>query len=210
MADDPFDYTRLVQRALLGVVRDALRLAASEGLHGEHHFYLTFRTDAPGVKMPPRLRAEYQQEMTIVLQHVFWNLAADDEKFAVTLRFGGAPEHIEVPFAALTAFVDPAAHFGLRFEQTFSEVAGPGALTPSPASTPPSSAPRAKASASPRAARPALAPRPARPTLAAAPTKRAPRKRAPVLVPPPAGSATKVVDLAAFRRQTGDKDDDKD
>ncbi len=201
MADDPFDYTRLVQRALLGVVRDALRLAASEGLQGEHHFYITFRTDAPGVELPPRLRAEYPQQMTIVLQHLFWELAADEEKFSVTLRFGGAPEHIEVPFAALVSFLDPSAHFGLRFEADATEVARP---------------PRARAATktSPVGARPALAPAlKAKRATTSASTKRAPRKRAPARVAPaaapPPTSGPKVVDLAAFRRQSGDKDDDK-
>jgi uncharacterized protein len=114
--DDPLDYARLVREALRDVPRQALRLAASEGLPGEHHFYLTFRTSHPGVALSPGLHVRHPDEMTIVLQHQFRDLAVGEEAFSVTLRFGGAPERVHVPFAALVAFADPAASFGLRFE----------------------------------------------------------------------------------------------
>lgn len=110
------DYPRLMWEALLEVPRRALLRAAREGLPGEHHFYVSFRTDHPGVSVAPGLKARHPREMTIVLQHQYWDLAVGDEAFSVTLRFGGAAERLHVPFAALTAFVDPAAEFGLRFD----------------------------------------------------------------------------------------------
>jgi uncharacterized protein len=113
---DGIDYARLVREALRDVARQALRLAASEGLPGEHHFYLTFRTSHPGVAISPGLHARHPDQMTIVLEHQFWDLAVGEEAFSVTLRFGGTPERLHVPFAALVAFADPAAQFGLRFE----------------------------------------------------------------------------------------------
>ena len=117
MCEGPVDYARLVREALLEVPRRALRLAAREGLPGEHHFYLSFRTGHPGVSVSPSLRARHPEEMTVVLQHQYWDLAVGDDAFSVTLRFGGVPERLHVPFAALTAFADPAAEFGLRFDR---------------------------------------------------------------------------------------------
>jgi hypothetical protein len=117
MADVPLDYVRWYREALLEVPRRALRRAAREGLPGQHHFYLSFRTGHPGVSVSPSLRARHPEEMTVVLQHQYWDLAVGDDAFSVTLRFGGAPERLHVPFAALTAFADPAAEFGLRFDR---------------------------------------------------------------------------------------------
>ena len=117
MADDPLDYARLVREALLEVPRRALLLAAREGLPEEHHFYVSFRTTDPGVSVSPSLKARHPEEMTVVLQHQYWDLAVGDDAFSVTLRFGGAPERLHVPFTALTAFADPEAEFGLRFDQ---------------------------------------------------------------------------------------------
>jgi hypothetical protein len=116
MAEDPLEYARLVREALLDVPRRALRLAAREGLPGEHHFYVSFRTGHPGVSISPSLRARHPEEMTVVLQHQYWDLAVGEDAFSVTLRFGGVPERLHVPFASLTAFADPAAEFGLRFD----------------------------------------------------------------------------------------------
>jgi hypothetical protein len=110
------DYRALLQDALVGVVRSVLRQAATEGLPGEHHFYLSFRTDAPGVDVAPRLAKQHPQEMTIVLQRQYWNLQVDDDAVSVTLKFGGAPERLVIPFAALTSFVDPSVPFGLRLQ----------------------------------------------------------------------------------------------
>jgi hypothetical protein len=132
---DEIGYGRLVQEALRGVARGALQHAAREGLPGEHHFYVTFRTTADGVVLPARLAAQFPDEMTIILQHQFWNLEVEQRAFSVTLRFGGQPERLTVPFEALTAFVDPSVEFGLRFvsgDEPAGEAA-PAADTAAPA-----------------------------------------------------------------------------
>jgi hypothetical protein len=116
MAEDPLDYAQLVREALLDVPRRALRLIAREGLPGEHRFYLSFRTTHPGVSISPALRSRHPEEMTVVLQYEYWDLAVGDDAFSVTLRFGGVPERLHVPFGALTVFHDPGGEFGLRFD----------------------------------------------------------------------------------------------
>jgi len=108
------DYPNLVLSALRHAIAGVMREAAEEGLPGDHHFYITFRTDAPGVEIPASLRREHPEELTIVLQNQFWDLAADDDGFSVTLRFGGAPVHLGVPFDAMTAFADPSVEFGVQ------------------------------------------------------------------------------------------------
>lgn len=113
---EKIDYQVYIDRAMRSMVGRLLAKVAEEGLPGEHHFVLSFRTDADQVELSPSLRAQYPEEITIVLQHQFWELEVDDEMFAVTLKFGGHPERLCVPFSALTAFVDPAAQFGMRFE----------------------------------------------------------------------------------------------
>jgi hypothetical protein len=110
-------YDQMIEEALRGVVRRALRQVAESGLPGSHHFYVTFKTGAPGVELTPRLREKYPDEMTIVLQYQFWGLEVAAERFAVTLSFNDVPERLVVPFAAVTAFADPAAKFGLQFQQ---------------------------------------------------------------------------------------------
>jgi len=113
--DDPLDYQAMVQRALRGVLREALEVAAAEGLSGEHHFYLSFRTRDPGVVVPPFLRDRFPEEVTIVLQNQFWDLYVDDEGFSVTLAFEASRQRVGVPWEAVTAFIDPGAEFALRF-----------------------------------------------------------------------------------------------
>ena len=117
-AESLLPYAQWTEEALRAVVADALEYAARHGLPGEHHFYLTFRTDAPGVTVPAHLKARYPQEMTIVLQHRFWDLKVDRQAglFSVGLSFGGVPALLSVPFAAMTAFADPQVKFGLRFQ----------------------------------------------------------------------------------------------
>ena len=115
-ADDDLQYDVMVESALRGVVRQALRQVAERGLPGEHHFYITFRTDHPGVRIAPRLKERYPQEMTIVLQHQFWDLAVGEEAFSVALSFDNRAEALEIPFAAVVAFADPSVRFGLQFE----------------------------------------------------------------------------------------------
>jgi len=116
MADDLIRYDLLVQDALRGVVRKVLTDAARDGLAGEHHFYVSFRTEAPGVRMSQRLREKYPQDMTIVLQHQFWDLGVTEHGFEVGLSFSGVPERLLVPFDALTGFFDPSVQFGLKFD----------------------------------------------------------------------------------------------
>ena len=113
---DGFPYEIMVEKALRGVVRDALRVVVDEGLPGEHHFYITFRTDHPNVSIPKNLMERYPNEMTIVLQHQFWNLEAKDEEFQVTLSFANVPHRLVVPYEAVVAFADPSVRFGLQFE----------------------------------------------------------------------------------------------
>jgi hypothetical protein len=116
MATDHFRYDLLVQDALRGMVRKVLGEASREGLPGDHHFLVTFRTEAPGVRLSKRMREKYPEEMTIVLQHQFWDLTVGESSFEVGLSFGNVPERLLVPFDAITSFVDPSVQFGLKFE----------------------------------------------------------------------------------------------
>ena len=116
MGQDDLRYDRMVEEALRGVVRQALRIAESGGLPGDHHYYLTFRSADPGVEMSPALRAQYPREMTIVLQHQFWGLEVGELAFSVTLSFGGRHERLVVPYNAVVSFADPSVKFGLQFE----------------------------------------------------------------------------------------------
>ena len=116
MSSDLFRYDLLTQEALRGVIRSVLDEAASAGMPGEHHFYISFNPNYPGVRLSPRLRQQYPSEMTIVLQHQFWDLIVTDPGFEVGLSFGGVPEKLAVPFAAITSFFDPSVQFGLKFE----------------------------------------------------------------------------------------------
>ncbi|WP_159710496.1 SspB family protein [Geminicoccus flavidas] len=115
MSKDSIQYGQLVEQALRGVVRDVLSRVAREGLPQPHHFYITFRTDHPGVGLAASLRERYPTEMTIVLQHQYWDLQVDDEAIAVTLSFNNQPQRIVIPFAALKVFADPGVEFGLQF-----------------------------------------------------------------------------------------------
>jgi hypothetical protein len=114
---DQIRYDLLTQQALRGVVRGVLVDAAKKGLPGEHHFYVTFDTKAPGVRISERLLGQYPEEMTIILQHQFWDLEVSDTGFEVGLSFGGIPEKLTVPFEAINGFFDPSVQFGLQFEE---------------------------------------------------------------------------------------------
>jgi uncharacterized protein len=116
MSTDLIRYDLLVQEALRGVVRRVLIDTARDGIQGEHHYYVTFITHAPGVRISSRMKEKYPHEMTIVLQHQFWDLAITEHSFEVGLAFGGIPEHLLVPFDAVNAFYDPSVQFGLKFE----------------------------------------------------------------------------------------------
>lgn len=110
------DYEALQQDALRGIVRAALHLIAKSGLPGEHHFYISFLTQAPGVVLSKRLKEKYPHEMTIVLQHRFWDLIVSEDRFEVKLTFDGVPERLVIPYASIKVFIDPSVHFGLQFE----------------------------------------------------------------------------------------------
>lgn len=113
---DYIRYDLLAQEALRGVVRRVLSDVARDGLPGDHHFFIAFDTRAPGVRLSQRMREKYPEEMTIVLQHQFWDLEVGDHAFEVGLSFGGIPERLLVPFSALKGFFDPSVKFGLQFE----------------------------------------------------------------------------------------------
>jgi len=115
--NDRFHYDALVDDALRSVVRRVLTQVAEKGLPGSHHFYISFRSTDPGVELPDYLLAKYPEEMTIVLQHQYWDLVVGEESFEVTVSFNKQQEHIKVPFAALSAFVDPSVRFGLQFDR---------------------------------------------------------------------------------------------
>jgi hypothetical protein len=178
MADDHIRYDLLAQAALRGVVRTVLTDAAKNGLPGEHHFKISFATGAPGVRLSDRMRAQYPQDMTIILQHQFWDLTVREDVFEVGLSFGGVPEKLTIPFEAVTAFFDPAVQFGLQFVPVGAEAANE---TEADAESEEAPAPAPKAVAEPKKAD-------APPALAA-------KKE----TPPTAGA--EVVSLDRFRKK---------
>jgi hypothetical protein len=185
---DQIRYDLLTQQALRSVVRSVLTDTARKGLPGDHHFYISFDTKADGVHMSDRLRAQYPDEMTIILQHQFWDLKVSEDAFEVGLSFGGIPERLSVPFDAVNGFFDPSVQFGLQFEE----------VTEGEERQPPANAPqepaRKKRSPGPS---PAKAETPAaaatRPAAATAKTREKPDK--------PPGSGGEVVRLDRFRKK---------
>jgi len=118
MTEDSIDFADLIDGALRGVLRSALERATDCGLPGQHKFYITFETKKPGVSISPALAAQYPEEMTIVLEHQFWDLDITEETFSVVLSFAGKREKLFIPFNAVSAFVDPSVKFGLQFSST--------------------------------------------------------------------------------------------
>jgi len=114
MVKDYMQYDAMAQEALRGVLRDVLTRVEKSGLPGDHHLYIIFCSDFPGVELSPRLRARYPKEMTIVLQHQFWSLKVSEEAFEVDLSFNRRLEHLRVPFNAIKGFLDPSVEFGLQ------------------------------------------------------------------------------------------------
>jgi len=131
---DHIRYDLLTQQALRSVVRNVLTDAAKKGLPGEHHFYISFDTRAEGVRLSDRLKAQYPEQMTIILQHQFWDLEVDEEGFSVGLSFGGVPEKLGVPFEAIKGFFDPSVQFGLQFEEVAESEGQPAVEGAKPAS----------------------------------------------------------------------------
>jgi hypothetical protein len=144
-------YETWTQDALRQVVVRAIAYAAAHGLPGGHHFYLSFRTDHPETVIPPRLRAQYPQEMTIVLQHQFWDLRMDEEAglIGVALSFGGVPATLVIPLGAVTAFTDPHTRFGLRFDPDMPDTEGPDVEDDDPPAADPEPAAETEAGADP-------------------------------------------------------------
>ena len=130
MATDHIRYDVLARDALRGVLRRVLTDAAEHGLPGEHHFFITFLSTAEGVKLSPRLLAQYPEEMTVILQHQFWDLVVTEDRFEVGLSFGGIPERLVVPFNAIKSFFDPSVQFGLQFEPSDAAAEAPAAEAP--------------------------------------------------------------------------------
>jgi len=115
MPQDLFQYDKMIEHALRGVVRDALTRVSRDGLPGDHHFYIGFATREPGVELPASLLARFPEEMTIVIQHQFWDLKVENDLFSVVLSFQRQPERLVIPFAAIKSFADPSVNFALEF-----------------------------------------------------------------------------------------------
>lgn len=119
--DEHYRYDKMVEAALRGVVKSALEEVIEKGLFDDHHFYITFRTDHAGVEIPDYLRERYPGEMTIVLQHQFYDLEVDSKKFTVMLKFNNVPERLRIPLTAITIFTDPSVNFALQFQPLSEE-----------------------------------------------------------------------------------------
>ena len=161
MPTDHIRYDVLARDALRGVLRRVLSDAAEHGLPGEHHFFITFLSKADGVKLSPRLLAQYPEEMTIILQHQFWDLVVTEDRFEVGLSFGGIPERLVVPFASIKSFFDPSVQFGLQFEPSEAQSEAPAATNLPRGSAPPAALPVARRPPKERTSLPsrAMAPR---------------------------------------------------
>jgi len=149
MATDHIRYDVLARDALRGVLRRVLADAAEHGLPGEHHFFITFLSRADGVKLSSRLLAQYPEEMTVILQHQFWDLVVTEDRFEVGLSFGGIPERVVVPFSAIKSFFDPSVQFGLQFESRDVAAETPAEPPTVTSPVPPASPPAASAESSP-------------------------------------------------------------
>jgi hypothetical protein len=191
---DHIRYDLLTQQALRGVVRDVLIDAAKKGLPGDHHFYISFDTQADGVRISERLRAQYPEEMTIILQHQFWDLSVSDAGFEVGLSFGGIPEKLQVPLDAITGFFDPSVQFGLQFEEV-SE----GEQAQAPPVLVQDKAPK-KSRAAPAPTAPPAVPEPPTATEKPAPEKK-PAAAAPEPAPDKPTGGGEVVRLDRFRKK---------
>jgi hypothetical protein len=191
---DQIRYDLLTQQALRGVVRNVLADAAKKGLPGDHHFYISFDTRAEGVRLSDRLRAQYPDEMTIILQHQFWDLKVGDEEFEVGLSFGGIPERLTVPYEAINGFFDPSVQFGLQFEEVAE-----GEERPAPANVqdPPATRKKRLPASPPAAAGLVEAAPPARPS---APVSKREKSEKPDK-PADGGGGGEVVRLDRFRKK---------
>jgi len=128
MTESHIDYQALVHKALKGAVRDVLKIIERDGLQGDHHYYITFRTEDEGVRVPKRMKTQYPSEMTIVIQHRYWDLKVHDDRFEIGLSFNQRPEHLVIPFEAITSLVDPSQRFALQFDAEVAEEEKEGQL----------------------------------------------------------------------------------
>jgi uncharacterized protein len=190
MSVDHIRYDLLTQEALRSVLRRVLQDAAKSGLPGDHHFYISFNTGAPGVRLSKRLHAQYPEEMTIVLQHQFRDLTVTEQGFEVGLSFSGVSEHLVVPFDAIKRFFDPSVQFGLQFEtmEASGEAAKEGAPSAGAEKTPAKPVPAGK----PAGSVPAVGQPPAAKSADPAPEADAPRKE---------DGGAEVVRLDRFRKK---------
>ena len=189
---DQIRYDLLTQQALRGVVRNVLSDTAKKGLPGDHHFYISFDTRADGVHLSDRLRAQYPEEMTIILQHQFWDLKVGEEEFEIGLSFGGIPERLTVPFDAINGFFDPSVQFGLQFEEvTESEDRPAPANVQEPLTT--NNKKKRHTTVTPA---PVAATEPAKPTRPAAPVAKREKPEKPT-----GGAGGEVVRLDRFRKK---------
>jgi uncharacterized protein len=199
MSVDHIRYDLLTQDALRGVIRTVLTGVAVKGLQGEHHFFITFDTRVDGVRISARLRASYPGEMTIVLQHQFWDLTVGEDHFDVGLAFNGIPERLHVPFKAVKAFVDPSVPFGLEFTVDGEATRGTSKdVTAEPRAATTKPAPVGKP-APPKLA-PAKPPKP-QPKKEPAPQTTTPAPSPPVPVSGKQDSTAEVVRLDRFRKK---------
>jgi hypothetical protein len=188
---DQIRYDLLTQHALRGVVRTVLTDTAKKGLPGDHHFYISFDTRAEGVRLSDRLRAQYPDEMTIILQHQFWDLKVNEEGFEVGLSFGGVPERLSVPFEAINGFFDPSVQFGLQFEEVIESEERP---TPANVQEPP-------ATKTPKKRLPATPAPTASTEPAPAATRSAAKREKPEKPVKPVNGGGEVVRLDRFRKK---------
>ena len=179
MPTDLIRYDLLVQDALRSVVRKVLSDAARAGLPGDHHFNIAFKTKAPGVVVPPAIRSRFPDEMSIILQHEFWDLAVTQDAFEVNLNFSRKPERLTVPFDAITGFTDPSVPFGFKLEPRVHEQPPEQKSGPAPAASAAPAKPEPVKPAEPAAAKPGAAAQKA----------------------PEGGGAAKVVSIDAFRKK---------
>ncbi|WP_237478142.1 SspB family protein [Lichenibacterium dinghuense] len=199
---DLIRYDLLVQDALRGVVRQVLTDVARSGLQGEHHFFITFKTATPGLRLSSRMRERYPDEMTVILQHQFWGLTVTEAGFEVGLSFNNMPERLYVPFAAITMFQDPSVTFGLKFDT--KDAGSPADALSKPALAEAPKGPRALATVE-------ASPQPRLTDASPKPDDRKADKPRPVLAKVPAdddkeaagegAGGPKVVSIDAFRKK---------
>ena len=180
MAEDHIRYDILAQEALRGVMRKVLAEVARTGLPGNHHFFITFLTGAPGVRISTRLRERYPEQMTIVIQFQYWDLKVNETGFEIGLSFSDIPERLEIPFSAVRGFYDPSVNFELEFDVKTEEAPETRVepIAKPPAETPPAIVPAKKAD-----------------------SKKKAEKDAPVAPADPAAKGADVVSLDAFRKK---------